>query len=234
MSANLKNALAVILSTLAPRVILGCGFTIHMSVTHRAINNYFSGPPMSFETLFVENRGALEGGSPYPDYGYQCGPNHDDGEYTHWAPYQFQAANWILKNYQQPFNSSGQTIVTFLAGAVSHYIADISWHGLAETPQDYGLIESIGFLDFNCTGLCTPAHSQADTGGEFIAAFATAITWDDPNTWTIPVNDLVSILNYVNRTVAKGHMVSYVTLFKTINVFYKANPYISFNLFFIH
>jgi hypothetical protein len=162
-----KLSLSLLLTLSYVEKVVSCGFTIHMSVTHRAINNYFSGPPSSFETLFVENRGALEGGSPYPDYGYQCGPNHDDGEYTHWAPYQWQAANWIRANYAQPWNSSGQTIVSFLAGAVSHYIADISWHGLAETPQDYGLIETIGFLDWNCTGLCQPAHTQADTGRSY-------------------------------------------------------------------
>lgn len=75
-----KLSISLLLTLSYVEKVVSCGFTIHMSVTHRAINNYFSGPPSSFETLFVENRGALEGGSPYPDYGYQCGPNHDDGE----------------------------------------------------------------------------------------------------------------------------------------------------------
>ena len=57
-------ALALVLS--APRGASACGFTIHMTVTHRALNSFFGGPPASFETLLAENRGSVEGGSPYP------------------------------------------------------------------------------------------------------------------------------------------------------------------------
>ena len=192
---------------LLARGAAACGFTIHMTVTHRALNNFVGGPPSSaFAALLAENRGAVEGGSPFPDYGYQCGPDHDDGEYTHWAPFQFWAATWLRASYAAPLNASGRATAAFLAGAVSHYVADISWHGLAETPQDYGLIETIGFQDFNCTGLCSPAHSQADTGGEFVAAYATALAFDDPNAWVVPTADLVAILRSVNRTAEKGHM----------------------------
>ena len=199
-------AAAALLALAALRGAAACGFTVHMSVTHRALNAFFSGPPASFETLLSENRGAVEGGSPFPDYGYQCGPNHDDGEYTHWSPFQFWAATWLRAAYAAPLNASGRATAAFLAGAVSHYVADVSWHGLAEVPQDYGLIETIGFLDFNCSGLCQPAHSQADTGGEFIAAYATALAFDDPNTWVVPVDDLIAILRSVNRTAERGHM----------------------------
>ena len=210
--ARASAAAAAAAALLLPPLLLArpaaaCGFTIHMLVTHRALNSFFGGPPAaSFEALLAENRGAVEGGSSYPDWGYQCGPNHDDGEYTHWAPYQYWAATWLRGAYAAPLNASGRATAAFLAGAVSHYMADITWHGLAETPQDYGLIETIGFLDFNCSGLCSPAHSQADTGGEFVAAYATALAFDDPNTWVVPVADLVSILRSVNRTAEKGHM----------------------------
>ena len=57
------------------------------------------------------------------------------------------------------------------------------------------MIETIGGLDFNCTGginevrmVCedgskddSPAHTMADTGGEFIAAFATSLAWENPS-----------------------------------------------------
>ena len=59
---------AVALATLAGA--LGCGFTVHMAVTHRAVN-YFVGSE-GYAPLLLENRGALEAGSPYPDYFYQC------------------------------------------------------------------------------------------------------------------------------------------------------------------
>ena len=61
----------------------------------------------------------------------------------------------------------------------------VDWHGMVQMPIGYGMIETIGGLDFNCTGglggpppylACEngkgqqPPHSEADTGGEFIAA----------------------------------------------------------------
>ena len=60
--------MAALLLLLLPLLALpasACGFTIHMSVTHRALNSFFGGPPAAFETLLAENRGAVEGGSPY-------------------------------------------------------------------------------------------------------------------------------------------------------------------------
>lgn len=56
---------------------------------------------------------------------------------------------------------------------------------MVQMPIGYGMIETIGGLDFNCTGglggpppylACEngqgqwPPHHEADTGGEFIAA----------------------------------------------------------------
>ena len=131
------------------------------------------------------------------------GSNHDDGEYTHWAPYQWHAANFIRTQYPRPWagNGNASILAAFHFGVVSHSIADISWHGLQYFPTHYGLIETIGMLDFNCSGdLCSPAHTLADTGGEFVAAFATALPWDDPNTWVIPAADLIAILRSDNRT----------------------------------
>ena len=68
--ASLAAAAALALA-LGARSAAACGFTIHMTVTHRALNHFFSGPPASFGALLAGNRGAVEGGSPYPDYGYQ-------------------------------------------------------------------------------------------------------------------------------------------------------------------
>lgn len=59
----------------------------------------------------------------------------------------------------------------------------------------------MGGIDFNCTGLCGTAHTAADTGGEFIAAYASSLLWDDPNNWDVPAGDLVNIYALANRTV---------------------------------
>jgi hypothetical protein len=187
---------------LLPAVAYGCGFTVHMLNSHRALSAFASTPltPSLFSVL-TAHRGALYAGSPYPDYLYACGPNHDDGEYSHWSPFQAQAAKYIREAYPAPRNASGDALVAFLAGVVSHYMADISWHGLAETPGGYGLIEHIGALDFNGTGgLDSAPHTECDTGAEFVAVYENAVPWDDPTAWVIPVQDLLNIYRMSNRS----------------------------------
>jgi len=177
----------------------GCGFSTHDLITHRAASAFYSGP---FAALLADNSGSLEAGSPYPDYLYQCGANHDDGEYSHWSPFQYAAALYIRSTYSAPLNSSGAALVAFMFGVTSHYVADINWHGLAEVPSAQGMIETIGVLDFNTSGPGpAPApHTLADTGGEFVAAYAVGLTWESPETWVIPVADLLAIYKSVNRT----------------------------------
>jgi glycosylphosphatidylinositol phospholipase D len=164
---------AAVLSLALLRGASACGFTVHMLNTARALNSPLASTPLdpAFMQTLRANTGAVYAGSPYPDYLYECGPNHDDGEYTHWSPFQAQAAKYIRARYPAPRNASGDALLAFLAGVTSHYMADISWHGLAETSSGYGFIQTIGAMDFNDTGaLISSAHTEADTGGEFIAA----------------------------------------------------------------
>lgn len=49
-------------------------------------------------------------------------------------------------------------------GVTSHYIGDMNWHGLAQSPSGYGFIQTLGMQNFGCNGnLCQVAHSSADT-----------------------------------------------------------------------
>lgn len=180
----------------------GCGFTVHQLNSHRSISSLSSTPQTpELTTIIRENLGAMYAGSPYPDYLYACGPNHDNGEYTHWSPFQAIASRYISQTYPAPRNGTAQALVAFLAGVASHYMADISWHGLAETPHGYGLIETIGGFDFNTTGeLAGDAHTEADTAGEFVAAYDNVLPWDDPAQWVIPINDLLAIYKMANRS----------------------------------
>jgi hypothetical protein len=148
------------------------------------------------------------------DYLYQCGPNHDNGEFAHWSPFQAAAASYIRARYPAPRNATGDRLVAFMAGVASHYVADVSWHGLAEAPTAYGMIETIGGLDYGCVGdlggPCSGSsggghdapHSQADSGGEFAAAFSTSLGFDNPDDWYVPVDDLVGIYALANRSVS--------------------------------
>ena len=180
-----------------------CGFTVHMTNSYRALATPLASTPQdeSLMATLRANTGAVYAGSPYPDYLYACGSNHDDGEYSHWSPFQAQAVKYIRAAYPTPRNASGDALVAFLGGIVSHYVADISWHGLAETSSGYGFIESLGALDFNDTGsLESNAHTTADTGGEFVAAFENGLSFDDPAQWAIPIPDLLNIYRASNRS----------------------------------
>lgn len=75
--------------------------------------------------------------------------------------------------------------------------APVNWHGMVQVPSGYGMIETIGGVDFNCTGgintyamVCEdgsqgadPPHTEADTGGEFLAAYQTDLDWEHPDDW---------------------------------------------------
>ena len=159
----------------------------------------------NYSTLLRANLGYMYAGAPYPDYLYTCGNNHDDGESTHWPPWQAAAAKYIRSVYPSPRNATGDRVVAFMFGVVSHYIADVNWHGMVQVPVGYGMIESTGGMDYGCTGgigdpCQSEAHSLCDTGGEFTASYQTTLFWDDPDSWQIPVNDLLGIYREANIT----------------------------------
>jgi FG-GAP repeat/Zinc dependent phospholipase C len=143
--------------------------------------------------------------APYPDYLYECGSNHDDGEFTHWSPFQAFASSYIRANYplNATWSDAGQKLVSFMHGVVSHYIADINWHGLfpATGPNDYGFIQTLAIEDFATVGLAPVAHTMADEGAEFVAAYETDLSFLSPQQWYIPVGDLVAIYATAGRQV---------------------------------
>jgi hypothetical protein len=195
--------LALLLLLLCTPAVEAAGFTVHQTNSYRALTTPLASTPRqrSFMTLLRDNKGAVYAGSPAPDWGYECGPNHDDGEYMHWSPYQAVSAAYIRETYPEPRSASGQVLVAFTAGVASHYMADISWHGLAETTSGYGLIEHVGAMDFNATGELNPsAHTAVDLGGEFVVAYEDSLSWLDPTAWVIPTADIVRIYQRANRS----------------------------------
>lgn len=194
-------SISLLVSAILPAVVTSCGFTVHMLVTHRAFSALASTPRRPFfMSDLAENPGSLYAGSPYPDYLYACGSNHDNGEYTHWSPFQAVASRYINRTYPAPRNATGRALVAFLAGITSHYMADESWHGI-NTPAGQGLLLTIGGLDFNATGgLDQAAHTFGDDTGEFVSAYETFLNWDDPTQWIIPIPDLLNIYSDAKRT----------------------------------
>lgn len=49
----------------------------------------------------------------------QCGSDHDDGEFTHWSPFQGAAATYLRATYPQPLGASGATLAAFIYGVTS-------------------------------------------------------------------------------------------------------------------
>jgi hypothetical protein len=183
---------------------------VHQVVAQRALQYFYqpgwygaANATRDYRQLLNDNHGAFLAGAPYPDYLYACGTNHDDGEFTHWSYFQGLAAEYIRSTYplSAAWNTSAQTLVAFMHGVVSHYIADINWHGLAQVPNDYGFIQTIGILDFNTTGLNGAPHTMADEGGEFVAAYQTDLSFLAPQDWRIPTSDLLAIYALAGRQV---------------------------------
>lgn len=131
-------------------------------------------------TTFEKNKGDQTSShqkvlsAPFPDYLYACGNNHSHGEDAHWTPFQAAAVRYIrtkptvrLKNILffnrlcKPWDEATEKLVVFLAGIVSHYVADISWHGMKNTPFGYGFIQTLGEQNYKCHGeLCDVAHTR--------------------------------------------------------------------------
>lgn len=142
--------------------------------------------------MIANNQDAFQPGAPAPDWGYACG-FHDAGEAMHWEPFQVAAFNYINRTYERPWGVDAQKLVAFLLGVNSHAMADINWHGLGEaaprwaTPTSRGFIKFVGGIEFNCDGvLCDAAHSNSDTGGEFVVGSQYDLSWEE-KTWHLPV-----------------------------------------------
>lgn len=131
--------------------VLGCGFTTHNVIAHRAMYHFKEQYP-DYNEMISTYPNALLGGAPFPDYLYACGSDHDDGEYAHWAPFQANASNYIrslpkvgftlaellvicadlgaMARLVQPWTEDTKKLVVFMMGVTSHYIADINWRKL--------------------------------------------------------------------------------------------------------
>lgn len=56
-------------------------------------------------------------------------------------------------------------------------------------------------LDYNTTGLDWTPHTECDTGGEFVAAYSSDLSFIPPQDWIIPTADLVAIFALAQRAV---------------------------------
>jgi glycosylphosphatidylinositol phospholipase D len=180
----------------------GCGMVTHNVVAARASQYMLpttggSALRRALRDAIRSHADAVQGGAPFPDYFYQCG-DPDAAEAAHWVPYQVAAVQYVRQAIAAEggvLSDATQRLVAFLAGGlVSHYFADINWHGLDGVPYGQGFIRTLGGVNYNCHGdLCSDAHTAADTGGEFMAAHQTDLSFFHPTQWYVPANDTAAI-----------------------------------------
>ncbi|CAJ1353524.1 unnamed protein product [Effrenium voratum] len=181
-----------------------CGMTLHSEVALRA-HSLFQSEVENISAILNQYPHALIAGAPFPDYLYSCGSDHGAGEDAHWHTFHSKAAAYIREKYPnwRSGDEHGAKLVAFMMGAVSHYAADMNWHG-QRLKQDnktrgfgLGFLQFLGEIDYGCQGqLCDRAHSEGDTGGEFVIHHQLATTFNiAPLQWFIPVEDLVEIFH---------------------------------------
>jgi hypothetical protein len=79
-------ARVIIVTISLPILVLTCGITTHIEVSHRAQDLWLHQP--IYRSFVVQHQDALQGGSPYPDAMYDTlcyhASLHQVAEDTHW------------------------------------------------------------------------------------------------------------------------------------------------------
>ncbi|KAI0224836.1 hypothetical protein L0F63_006067 [Massospora cicadina] len=138
-------------------IALGCGIAVHIEVTHRALMNMPS-RYHNYHAAIQRNLPAVEAGSFFPDWGYNCFKMGEASEAAHWPTFYAHAVKYIRTKYAEqlgavkrgiPAGKEFERLLAFLFGVVSHGTADITWHsGKQDWEGDYA-----------------KAHTVADVGG---------------------------------------------------------------------
>jgi len=200
--------LAFLFALLVPSA-LGCGLTTHNVIAHRAqqwfSDNYPGVKPYAQLLTDPANQQAFQNGAAFPDWGYSCPlaelgyPLPDMSEATHWPPFQSAVVSHILKKYPRDGSATwsvpAQRLISFLMGVIAHSVADILWHDIAAASvTQQGYIQALGEANYYLrnAGYNSTHHGEADTGGEFMAAYELDLSFLH-NTWVLPAEDLVEV-----------------------------------------
>jgi glycosylphosphatidylinositol phospholipase D len=145
--------------------------------------------------MITKHQDAAQAGSPFPDWGYSCEGMHDESEDAHWQPFINHFAKMIQSKYPQSWTEEQEKTVTFLFGIVSHYMADIVWHGLADV--DKGFIDVTAALNFHY--VYSEAHSHDDPGGDVMTVNENDYGYLTYK-WYVPFNDIMQVYHETGRT----------------------------------
>jgi len=180
--------------------VMNCGVTTHNVIANRALK-WYSNENQEYKNIITENLEYFQNGAAFPDWGYNCVLSEfisglpNASETAHWKNFQVETIKYLRSNYNKPWNSEAKSLISFLFGVVSHSIADIIWHNLANAHKSrQGFIQAMANSDFDAQGqpYSSIVHNDADTGGEFMCAHDMDLSFILSD-WNFPASDVVDI-----------------------------------------
>ena len=84
---------------LLPSQINSCGMLVHMDVSERALNSFYTNSSYPYEDVLHNHHSYVQAGSPFPDWGYLC--ETPAGEASHWPPFINALKAYIEATYEK-------------------------------------------------------------------------------------------------------------------------------------
>ncbi|KAK9461925.1 zinc dependent phospholipase C-domain-containing protein [Lipomyces oligophaga] len=175
--------------------VAASGVGVHMQIMSR-VRSHFDQPSISLSTFALP-------GAFFPDAFYDCMGLSEEAEEAHWPPFLRAAAEYYHTTYVVTDRlSEGSGLRAFLLGALTHQIADVSWHSLG---VDQGLLATMTAREFD--GDYSSAHSVLDTGADMIFMTRLKRSTNDLRwllqRWSIPSADLIQIYASLGSNVSR-------------------------------
>lgn len=124
--AGLGLGLVILTMTaLEPRAAEANGQSTHLWITEHALEHLPDGP---LKELLTSHRLMLDNGTMFPDGGYPLDDPY--AEIAHWEPFSGAYMDWIVAQYDFPYEGAAAEHVAFLLGMNSHGMADETFDSL--------------------------------------------------------------------------------------------------------
>eukprot|EP01116_Phalansterium_solitarium_P004292 TRINITY_DN1525_c0_g1_i2.p1 TRINITY_DN1525_c0_g1~~TRINITY_DN1525_c0_g1_i2.p1 ORF type:complete len:849 (-),score=281.79 TRINITY_DN1525_c0_g1_i2:324-2870(-) len=203
LAMAVRNFVCCLVMLLCVNYVSSCGVTTHNVIGQRARHWFASTAFPEYAPMLMKYPEAFQAGCAFPDWGYSCPFGSKSinlpaaSEYSHWTPFQNQTALYIRQNFPKPWKPETEMFIAFLLGAVCHGVADTAWHDLGMPGLSHqGFIQALYTADYNGHGgdYNGIAHTEADTGGEFMAALEVDLSFLVTE-WFVPSEHLANIFH---------------------------------------
>ncbi|KAJ1968963.1 hypothetical protein IWQ62_000926 [Dispira parvispora] len=192
-------------------LVYGCGMTTHNEITFRSLSWFsdingndilYQNSGTTYQQILDEYMPYVQGGSFFPDWGYNCRKQDANCEAAHWAGFIRAAVSYIRMNSRTFSDKRRKKLIAFMFGVVSHDIADILWHGLNN--KEEGFIRAISFGSMD--GQYDLAHSFTDAGAEAVIKHSTDMSYIK-KIWKVPLNDIFAIYKTMGITLERKNFI---------------------------